>query len=155
MSKTVEVSKGAFAFCRYSLAALLWAAFFLRHSSPEIASLLLLTVTVILALSAALTVGSAPLIVLYTSTIERLAPSAKETLDIDAMRFAHTLGTLLVGVPLVLIYAGLPDTAWKILLLVAVAKTAGALGFCGASRLYTCIRSKGSCCGFMCRCDPK
>ena len=148
-ARPVPVSKGAFAFCRYSLAALLWIAFFIRHAHPAIALDLLVLSAAILALSAVLTVQYAPLVALYTHTLDRIAPSPKEMLDVNAMRFAHILGTVLVSIPAILIATGLPHAGWAFLFFVAIAKTAGALGFCGASKLYACATSGGSCCSFL------
>ena len=141
----VPIARGAFAFCRYSLAILLWVALIWQLKS------LVIVTGAILLLSALLTVRRAPLIVLYTWTIERLFPSAVEVLDAHAMRFAHFFGTGLLALALGLLYY--PPTVragWVFLLLVALAKTVGALGFCAAGRLYTCMaNSSGTCCGFL------
>lgn len=143
--KPVSITRGAFAFCRYTLAILLWVALIMGLKW------LVIVTAAILALSALLTVRRAPLVVLYTVTVERLFPSGVEVLDEHAMRFAHTFGVLLLGIALGLLYY--PPTVragWIFLLLVALAKTVGALGFCAAGRMYTCMaNSHGSCCGFL------
>jgi hypothetical protein len=148
-SRLVPVPKNAFAFCRYSLAILLWLAFFLRTTHPLVAEGALITCATILALSAILTVQRAPMVALYTHTIDRAYPSQKVMLDVNAMRFAHILGTVLVGLPVALLHAGQPRMAWSILFFVAIAKTAGAMGFCAASKLYACANGGGACCRFM------
>lgn len=146
--KPVTVTRGAFNFCKYSIALILWAGVLLRNKELVILS------AVILALSAILTVGRAPMIILYTYTVEKLFPSHSEVLDEHAMRFAHILGTVLIAVGLLLLYLGnenprLMSAGWGWLFVVAIAKTVGALGFCAASKLYTCVGSSGSCCAFI------
>ncbi len=147
--RPVSVPKGAFVFCRYSLAVLLWVAFGLRHARPALAVGLLVVATGIMALSAVLTVKWAPLVALYSYTIDLIFPSPKEVLDINAMRFAHSLGTVLVGISLMLIAAGGPGPGWTFLFWVAIAKTIGALGFCAASKMYGCVNRGGTCYGFL------
>lgn len=142
--KPVPVAKGAFIFCRYSLAVLLWVALILHSEALVIAT------AVILALSAILTVGRAPMILLYTHTVERLFPSATEVLDQHAMRFAHTLGTVLLLIPLVLFHTPFARAGWGFLIFVTIMKTIGALGFCAAGKMYTCMsNSNSTCCGFL------
>lgn len=145
--KPVPVAKGAFIFCRYSLAVLLIAALILQSKE------LVILTGVILALSALLTVRRAPMILLYTYTVQKLFPSPIEVLDEHAMRFAHTLGTVLVGIGVALLYT-YPRAGWIFLVFVTIAKTIGALGFCAASKMYTCMSgSNGRCCAFMKKTD--
>lgn len=141
--KPVPIPNGAFIFCRYSLAVLLWAALAF-HNKP-----LVIVTTVILALSALLTVRRAPMIVLYSWTIERLVPSRVEILDEHAMRFAHTFGTVLLLIALGLLYSPWQRAGWIFLIFVTLAKTVGALGFCAAGKMYICMtNSNGTCCKF-------
>lgn len=141
-SKAVSVPKGAFAFCRFSLMILVWAAFFLNSKE------LVVLAAVIMALSALLTVRRAPMIVLYGVTLEKLFPSGVAVLDEYGMRFAHTIAAILLGLAAGLSYAGLPG-ARAVLFFVAIAKTIGALGFCPVSKAYACLSRGGSCCGFL------
>ena len=82
----VEVPRGAFLFCRWSVALLLWAGAIARIEA------LVGFCAAVMALSAILTVGRAPLITLYALTVERIRPSRVEILDRNGMRFAHTVG---------------------------------------------------------------
>jgi hypothetical protein len=142
----VEVPRGAFLFCRWSVALLLWAGAIARIEA------LVGFCAAVMALSAILTVGRAPLITLYALTVERIRPSRVEILDRNGMRFAHTVATLFIGVPFCVTIWGssrAAEAAWRFLLFVALFKTAGAMGYCAVSRLYTCALGNGSCCTFL------
>lgn len=142
--RSVTVSRGGFRFCRWAVAILLWIAYLAR--SPE----LLLAATAILALNALLGVGRAPLILAWDYTLGRLFSSGEETLAAASMRFAHTLGVLVGGCSLALILGKAPELGWTVLLWFAAFKTAGAMGFCLVSRLYTVAIQRGDCCRFLC-----
>jgi hypothetical protein len=142
MAKPVEVPYAAYAFCRWLLALLLWAAFLFRLP------LLVALAACLLALSALLGVKRAPLIVLYRCTLHRLLPSRDVVLDEHAMRFAHTLGTLLTATCFALLLLA-PRAGRAMLACVVVAKTVGALGFCPGAKLYECLISGSGCCGMV------
>lgn len=135
----VSVQRSAFLFCRVGITALLWIAV-LFHALWA-----LWLAFVVLGFSALLGVDRAPMIVLFTYSLGKFLPSASETVDRSAMRFAHTLGTLWSGACILFIYAlpALP-IGWRLLVLLAIVKTVSAFGFCPASRLYTC--ATGGCC---------
>ncbi len=140
-AKPVTVQHGAFIFCRTSLAALLWVAFLARLPG------LVVVAAAILAASAALGVGRAPLILLYTRTAGRVWPGGFDVLDERAMRFAHALGMLMTAAAAALIlYRPGPGYVW--LFIVAVAKTAGACGFCSGVKLYGCV-TNDECCAWI------
>ncbi|MDR3707777.1 MAG: DUF4395 family protein [Capsulimonadaceae bacterium] len=140
----VPIHKQSFAFCRYSLAALTWLALAFHSTQLVVAA------GVIMLLSALLRVGRAPLIVLWDVTFEKLRPSPIEMLDENAMRFAHFFGFALFALDgLLLSFHATALAGWIFLGLIGIAKTAGALGFCAASKMYTCAaNSSGSCCSF-------
>jgi hypothetical protein len=141
-TEPVMVSRAAFAFCRYSLMLMLWAAFFLRLK------ILVVAAVVILALSALLTVRRAPLIALYTHTVGRLWPSRLEELDLYGMQFAHILGSI-VGLACVLfLYVFHERMGWALTFVFCLLKTVSAAGLCPASRLYNCMAG-GKCCAFL------
>lgn len=141
--KIVSVSSGGFAFCRYSIAILIWAGFIFK-----IKELVLLSFFILL-LSAVLTVKRAPMIVIYDFTLGRLfkSKSKQEVLNVKAMRFAHSLGTLLSLLCLIFLYYINERVGWIIVFIFAIIKTISAFGFCPASKLYNCM-SSGTCCAF-------
>jgi hypothetical protein len=138
------IQQNAFLFCRYSIAVLIWAALIVQSLW------LLALVLFILALSAFLTVRRAPMVWLYTSTLGALIPSRDVVLDVDAMRFAHTLGAVLATISIALVYWSVPG-AWYFVGAFAVLKTVSAFGFCPASKLYGCVIKDGGCCALTAR----
>ncbi|MBI2301462.1 MAG: DUF4395 family protein [Armatimonadetes bacterium] len=140
---TVMVPRDAFRFCRWSMAALMWAGV-LSHSGWPIFLCWLL-----MALSAVLTVRRSPVILLYTRTVHLLYPSPDEELSVEAMRFGQSVASVMIGVPLLLTVTGGPAIAalgWRILWFVAIFKTIGAAIGCPATKLYTCMSGGGACC---------
>lgn len=137
--KPVAVPKAAFAFCRYSVAILVWLSWIFRIK------ILLVLVFIILLWSAILKVGRAPMILIYKYTINRVVKSADEILDENAMRFAHTLGSIICFICLFLIYFISEPVGWSITFMLAILKSVSALGFCPASKLYGCMTSGGCC----------
>ena len=141
--KPVSVSRGAFAFCRYSLAVIPWVALIFH-----IKWLILLGLAILL-FSAILKVGKAPMIVFYNLTFNKIFKSADTILDENAMFFAHIFGTILFAIAAILLYYVNDKTGWIFVAFIAVAKTIGALGFCAAGKMYTCMNnSSGNCCKF-------
>jgi hypothetical protein len=139
--RPVEVPGGSFGFCKYTIAALLWLSLVLRSGE------LLLFCFAILALSAALGVRRAPLVVLWTRTADRLFPSSPVILDENAVRFAHIVGAVISLLALVLLHYFHPVAGWITVGALALLKTSGAAGFCGAMKLWSCLNNpNGTCC---------
>jgi hypothetical protein len=138
--KPVSIPNAAYIFCRFTIAILFVFGFFLRMET------LILTGFLILLLSAILKVRRAPLIWIYTQTLERVHPSRKQIIDEKGIRFAHGFGALLSGISLILISAGFEMMGWALALLLAILQTMAAFGFCSAYKLYTCVNSGGDCC---------
>jgi protein-S-isoprenylcysteine O-methyltransferase Ste14 len=134
-----RVPREAFAFCRFSLTAMLWLALYFQNQW------LVIAVFCILVLSVILKVQWSPMIQLYQQTIFRLFPTLHyELLDVPAMRFAHGLGALMsLGVILSLLIS--PTAGWYCLLALCIVKTIAALGYCPASKLFVCLRNGGCC----------
>ncbi len=139
--KPVSVPSAAFAFCRYTLALLVWAALIFRFKP------LMIVAFILFALSAILKVRRAPLILLYSYTVNKIFKSSDEVLNEDAMRFAHLMGAIFSLVCIGLLYFAPPRIGWSAVLVFAIMKSISALGFCPASKLYECM-SKGGCCAF-------
>jgi hypothetical protein len=140
--KPVSIPNAAFIFCRYSISILVWLSFFL-HSK-----ILLALVCLIFLLSAILKVKHAPLVWLYTVTINKLWKSADVMVEQNALYFAHILGFILSTICLILVCMIDRNGIWYAVLVLAVLKTISAVGFCPAAKLYACINSD-TCCAFM------
>jgi hypothetical protein len=138
--KPATISKGAFAFCRYTIAVMVWAALLLQLKGLVFASF------IILLLSYLLKVKRAPLIVLYTLTIDKIAPSNKVVVDEKGIRFAHLVGTVFSGLCCLLLYYINTPAGWALTFLLAIMKTSAAFGFCSALKLYGCMTGGSSCC---------
>lgn len=136
--KPVTVSAHAFVFCRYTIAALVWVAYLTRSVAW------LLAAGVLLGASAILKVERAPLIQLYSKTALRFYRSPEAVLDETAMRFAHGLGTAFCAACLGAVWWHAPF-GWRLTLAFAALKSISALGFCPASKLFTCA-TNSSCC---------
>jgi len=137
--KPVSISKGAYAFCRYTIALILWCSVIFRLKE------LVLGAFIILLLSAILKVRNAPLIVFYTYTIDKIFPSRKVIIDEKGIRFAHIVGTVVSLMCLMLLYFGNPLSGWILTVFLAILKTSAAFGFCSALKLYQCMNG-GNCC---------
>ncbi len=140
--KPVSVSKAGFAFCRYTIAILVWLSFIFQITW------ILLLVFLILAFSALLKVQKAPLILFYKYTIGKIIKSEDEILNENAMRFAHTMGTVLCLICLLFLYFINAKIGWALVLIFAILKTVSAFGMCPASKLYECM-GNDSCCAFI------
>ncbi len=139
--RPTEVSNGAFNFCKYGVATLLWLSIVLQSK------LLAATCFAILVLSAIFKVKRAPLVLLYTFTIDKLISSKRIILDEQAVQFAHIVGAVFSGIALVFLYFVHPFTGWIITGILALLKTSGAMGYCGAMKLYSCLNNpNGQCC---------
>lgn len=139
--RPAELPNGAFNFCKYTIAVLLWGSLLLQNR------LLVVICFAILVLSAILKVKRAPLVFLYTYTLDKIFPSKRIILDENAVWFAHIVGGLFSGVALVFLYVIHPFTGWVLTGILALLKTSGALGFCGAMKLYGCLTNpNGKCC---------
>lgn len=137
--KPVQVSSNAFRFCRLSVALIFWIAFFL-HSKE-----LIILNFVIMLFSAILKINHAPLVVLWTQTIDKIRPSKTEVVDENGMVFAHGLGATLSLIALIILYSGFTTAGWIFVFFLCLLKTSSAFGYCGGLKLYMCMNS-GSCC---------
>lgn len=140
-TKPVTLSRNAFRFCRWSMSLLIWLGVLLHL--PVLVGIC----AAIMLLSAILTVRNAPMVWLYTQTVNKWKPSPPEVVDEHGMRLAHTLAFLLMTVGLFLVSnPQSTDAGWKVLFVVAIFKSAGAIGYCPVSRGFTCLLGNGQCC---------
>lgn len=144
--KPVAIPSAAFAFCRYSMALLVWLSFILRIKG------LLFIIFIIFLASAILKIRRAPMIVLYSVTFNKIIKSREEILDETAMRFAHIMGSSLSFICLLLLYGVSEKAGWYAVLIFGLLKSISAFGFCPASKLYECAMDD-KCCAFLKRHD--
>jgi hypothetical protein len=53
------------------------------------------------------------MILIWNYTLGKIILSKKEILNVNAMRFAHTLGTIFLGIGLVLIFSHVENFGWS------------------------------------------
>jgi len=139
--RPVAVPHAAFNFCKYTVALIFWLSLIFQSRTLVVVGFS------ILLLSALLKVKNAPLVFLYTYTINKKFPSKIEILDEKAVCFAHIVGTIMSGIALLFLYYIHPLTGWIITGVLAVLKTSASFGFCGAMKLYSCLNNpNGQCC---------
>ena len=83
--RPVMISEGGFAFCRYTVATLVWLGILLQNKWFIVA------VTLIMLASALLKVQRAPLIWIYKVTVDRIKPSPQIAVDEKGIRFGHSV----------------------------------------------------------------
>jgi len=137
--KPVSVANNSFNFCKVTIALILWISFIFK-----IKWLVYLNFSILL-LSAILKVERAPLVVLYSQTVERLLPSRSIILDENAIKFAHTAGAVMTFIASLAITFIQVPSIWYCVLIIAILKTSGAFGYCSALKLYTCMSSDNCC----------
>ena len=137
--KPVSISKASFAFCRYSLAVLVWLSFLLMSK------IILGVVCFIFLLSAIFKVKKAPMIKLYDYTFQRIHKRKEILVDENSIFFAHILGLFMAITCFVLVCIIHNNVIWYTVLAFSILKTISAFGFCPASKLYDCMLN-GNCC---------
>ncbi len=139
--RPVTITEGSFAFCRFTVAILLWLSLLLQWREG------VALVFVIMVLSVILKIRRAPLVLLYSLTVERLFPSKPVTVDERGMQFAHLVGAVGSMLCCTVLYLGNPLAGWILTGLLAIMKTSAAFGRCSALKLYNCMNG-GNCCRF-------
>lgn len=142
VSEQAAIPRAAFAFCRYTMAVLIWLAFVFEIK------VLVAVVCALMVASAALTIRRAPLVWLYARTLHRVWPSADELLSVPGMRVAHSMGAAFAAVCLVFLYGVSEPVGWGLTLVYCIMKTISAIWACPVYKLYACMKS-GNCCTFL------
>lgn len=137
--RPVMISEGSFAFCRYTVAILVWLGLLLQNKWA------ILAVTLIMLASAILKVQRAPLVWIYRATIDRIKPSSQLMVDEKGIRFAHIMGSIMGCLCTLLLFFAPPFIAWIAVGIFAILKTMAAFGLCSALKLYGCM-ANGTCC---------
>jgi hypothetical protein len=139
--KPASISKGSFAFCRITIAGLLWVSIILQLKW------LVGAVFLIMLLSAVFKVEKAPLILLYKYTAGKIRPGENIIVDENGIFVSHLVGAVFSVICLALLYFAHPVAAWITTGAFAVLQSSAAFGFCSALKLYTCMTG-GTCCRF-------
>lgn len=137
--KPVSITKASFAFCRFSIAVLVWISFFIKSE------IILGIVCLLFLLSTILKVKRAPMILLYEVLFNRKHNRKEVWVDENSIFFAHVVGLIMSFTCLVLVLCVNSSAIWYSVLGFSVLKTVSAFGFCPASRLYDCTLN-GNCC---------
>ena len=84
------VPKKGFAFCRYTIAILLWITVILVFFNIK---WIIFIPFIIMLLSGILTVRRAPLIMLYKALFDREGKGETDVLNVSSIRFSHFVGS--------------------------------------------------------------
>lgn len=134
----MRVPRNAFLFCKFTITFLVWFSFIFQLKELLLASFILLLS------SAILTIRRAPLIFIYSQTVERFFESPKIDLHMKGIRFAHIIGALFSGIALIFVYMDF-SFCWWVVLGFALLKTVSTAGFCPGEKLYKCMKNGGCC----------
>lgn len=137
--KPVTISKGSFAFCRASIAILLWVSIIFQSKW------ILVLVFLIMLLSAIFKVAHAPLIVIYKYTIDKVKHSENIIVDENGIFVSHVVGAVFAMLCILMQLFENGIVSLIITVLFALLQTSAAFGFCSALKFYTCM-SGGNCC---------
>ena len=138
------VSKKGFAFCRFTIAILLWISviglFF------KIKWLIFIPFTIML-LSGILTVKRAPLIMLYNLLFDRKKKGETDVLNVNSIRFSHFVGSTFSLIIILFFYVFKIDLVGYIFIgILTLLQTIAAFGYCSAQKLYECLILGKNCC---------
>ena len=138
------VPKKGFAFCRYTIALLLWITVILLFFNIK---WMIFIPFVIMALSGILTVKRAPLIMLYKVLFDRDGKGETDVLNVSSIRFSHYVGSFFCIIIILFLYILKIDiVAYIFLGILTILQTIAAFGYCSAQKLYECLVLGKNCC---------
>ena len=138
------VPKKGFAFCRYTIAILLWITDILLFFNIK---WMIFIPFGIMLLSGILTVRRAPLIMLYKVLFDRKGKGETDVLNVSSIRFSHYVGSFFCLIIILFLYIFKIDlVAYIFLGILTVLQTIAALGYCSAQKLYECLVLGKNCC---------
>lgn len=140
MIKMVKINRQSVAFCKYTIAALLWTAIIFQSPVPVFAVLALMAV------SALTGVERAPLVVLYDRTFAKWLHANEEYINMYSMRFAHLVAVSFSIAILISYYFINPLIALILAVIQAVLQSIASFGYCSAQKLYECVVCNSNCC---------
>lgn len=138
------VPKKGFAFCRYTIALLLWLTVILLFFNIKWMIFIPFTIMV---LSGILTVKRAPLIMLYKVIFDRDGKGETDVLNVSSIRFSHYVGSVFCIIIILFLYVVKIDiVAYIFLGILTILQTIAAFGYCSAQKLYECLVLGKNCC---------
>ena len=138
------VPKKGFAFCRYTIALLLWITVLLLFYNIK---WMIFIPFGIMVLSGILTVRRAPLIMLYKILFDREGKGETDVLNVSSIRFSHFVGSFFCILVILFLYVFKVNiVAYIFLGILTVLQTIAAFGYCSAQKLYECLILGKNCC---------
>lgn len=138
------VPKKGFAFCRYTIAILLWITVILVFFNIK---WIIFIPFIIMLLSGILTVRRAPLIMLYKVLFDREGKGETDVLNVSSIRFSHFVGSFFCIIIILFLYVVKIDiVAYVFLGILTILQTIAAFGYCSAQKLYECLVLGKNCC---------
>ena len=138
------VPKKGFAFCRFTIAILLWITVITLFFG--IKWVIFIPFSIML-LSGILTVKRAPLIMLYKMLFDRNGKGETDVLNVSSIRFSHFVGSFFSLMVILFLYIfKINIVAYIFLGILTVLQTIAAFGFCSAQKLYECLILGKNCC---------
>ena len=138
------VPKKGFAFCRYTIAILLWITVVLLFFNIQ---WMIFIPFGIMLLSGFLTVRRAPLIMLYKVLFDRDGKGETDVLNVSSIQFSHFVGSFFCIIVILFLYVFKIDlVAYIFLGILTVLQTIAAFGYCSAQKLYECLVLGKNCC---------
>ena len=138
------IPKKGFAFCRYTIALLLWITVILLFFNIK---WMIFIPFGIMILSGILTVKKAPLIMLYKVLFDRDGKGETDVLNVSSIRFSHFVGSFFCTIIILFLYIFKIDiVAYIFLGILTILQTIAAFGYCSAQKLYECLVLGKNCC---------
>lgn len=138
------VPKKGFAFCRYTIALLLWLSIIMLFVGIR---WFIFIPFIIMLLSGILTVKKAPLIILYKVLFDRDGKKETDILNVSSIRFSHFVGSSFCIIIILFLYIfKINIVAYIFLGLLTILQTIAAAGYCSAQKLYECLVLGKNCC---------
>lgn len=131
----VQVNSWALRLCRATTVVFLLAALYFQSFW------FVILVFILMASSTVFSISRSPLIVLYTRILTRFGVKKEEIIDVNAIRFAQGLGSVLLLCAMLLLYAfHHPFGGWVLVSIVAFSTAFGSLGYCLGAYIYFLVR---------------
>ena len=138
------VPKKGFAFCRFTIAILLWITVIALLFGIK---WIIFIPFCIMLLSGLLTVRRAPLIILYKVLFDREGKGETDVLNVNSIRFSHFVGTTFSLIIILFLYIfKINIVAYIFLGILTILQTIAAFGYCSAQKLYECLVLGKNCC---------